>query len=168
MEISNRTTVGEASPFLKGEHFEHLLEICDPMPLPHPVIKMTVGEFIEALDEHYALDFIKDREELLVVAVGRVKQFRKEMEDVSKILKQNEIKPTTEEISAQRGVIFPSFKESILCDCLEWFNLHSLDEAENIPLSNYLILKRKKSAEALYERNLNKIYTGKNKQGKRK
>lgn len=161
MKITKETTVGEASVFIKSEHFHSLMEKCEAVPLEKPVINMTVGEFIEATGEDYVNCFFENRDEKLYKAVGRLKQFNKEMESVSRIFKSNEIKPTTEELAAQRGVVFPSFGESMLCDCLEWFHLHSLDDAGNIPLSNYLIVKRKKSAESLYERNLNKIYSEK-------
>ena len=166
MKISKDTKIGDVVPFLKEEHLKELLEKCEPVELDKPVITMTVGEFIKAADDKYIMSFFNDRNESLVKAVGRVKQFNKEMDNIAKVLKMNEIKPNPEELAAQRGVTFPSFGESILCDCLEWFNLNSLDAAENIPLSNYLIMKRKKSAEALYERNLNKIYSDKNKKPK--
>lgn len=163
VQITNETTVGEASPFLTKEHIEELLESdkVTPMPYGKPVIEMTVGEFLGCLDDEYALRFFQDPEELLVVAVGRLKSFKKQMEDIQKVMSLNEIKLTQEEQQAQRGVVFPSFEENMLCDCVEYFHLATLDAAENIPLANYLVMKRKKSAEALYERNLNRIYSEK-------
>lgn len=161
MDITKKTTVGEALPYLKKEHIEELLERCDEIALVKPVFSFTVGEFIESLDEEYVMSFFNKYDEPLVVAIGRIKRFRNELEQIRKILSLNEIKLSPEEQAAQQGVVFPSFQENILCECVEYFHLHSLDEAEKIPLSNYLIMKRKKGAEALYERNLNKIYTKK-------
>lgn len=168
MKITRNTTIGDVTPFLKGEHLEQLLEKCEPVPLDKPITQMTVGEFIEASRDSYIMTFFENRDELLVTAIGKVKQFNKEMENISKVMKLNEIKPSAEESAAQQGVVFPSFQENMLCECLDWFHLHSLDEANDIPLSNYLIVKRKKSAEALYERKLNKIYSEKNKKPKGK
>ena len=162
MTITNKTTIGEAALFMKKEHFEQLLEQCEPVRLEKPIISMTVGEFIEACDDDYIMRFFQDKGQLLVVAIGKVKQFNKEMENISKLFKLNETKPTNDELTAQKGVVFPTFQETMLCECLEWFHLHSLDDAEKIPLSNYLIVKRKKTAEARYERNLNKLYADKN------
>lgn len=165
MEITNETKVCEAMPFLKPEHVEELMKSdkVNPIPYKKSIFEMTVGEFIMCLDEKYTAKFFEDPDEYLVVAMGRLKHFRNEMENVSKILKMNEIKLSAEEKSAQRGIIFPSFGESMLCECVDYFNLHSLDEAEKIPFSNYLIMKRKKSAESLYERRLNEIISNKNK-----
>lgn len=158
MDITKKTTVGEALPYLKKEHIEELLEKCDEIALVKPVFSFTVGEFIESLDEEYVMSFFRKYDEPLVVAIGRIKRFRNELEQIRKILSLNEIKLSPEEQAAQHGVVFPSFQENMLCECVEYFHLHSLDEAENIPLSNYLIMKRKKGAEALYERNLNRQY----------
>lgn len=166
MTITDKTTVGEAIPFIKSEHFEELLEKCDPMPLKKPIIAMTLGEFIEALGENYYETFFDDYQELLVVAIGRVKQYKKEIDDISKVLQLNEIKESSEEQAAKKGIVWPSFQENMLCSAVDWFHLHSLDEAENLPLSNYLIYARKVAAEAKYERNLNQIYMNKSKKKK--
>lgn len=127
---------------------------------------MTVGEFIECLNDDYLSTFFSNGDDLLVVAIGRIKQFKTEMEQIQKLLALNEIKLSNEEKAAQKGVVFPSFEETMLCECVDYFHLHSLDEAEKIPLSNYLIMKRKNSAESLFERNLNRIYTEQSKRKK--
>lgn len=152
-------------PFLKPEHVEQLLKSdkIQPLPFGKSVFEMTVGEFAECLDENYTARFFENPDELFIIAMGRLKHFKNEIDSVGKILKLNEIKLTADEKAAQRGVVFPTFQENLLCETLEYFHLHSLEEAEKIPLSNYLIMKRKKSAEALYERNLNKIYSEKGK-----
>lgn len=165
MEITDQTKVCEAMPFLKPEHVEELMKSDKIQPIPYKksLFEMTVGEFIQCLDDKYTAKFFEDPDELFVIAMGRLKYFKNDMENVGKIMKLNEIRLSADEKAAQKGVVFPSFGESMLCECVGYFNLHSLDEAENIPLSNYLIMKRKKSAEALYERNLNERYSRKNK-----
>lgn len=166
MDITRDTTISEAAPFLKEEHIQQLLDDERvPTVMGVSVIGMTVGEFLEALEPEYPIKkFFWDPDGNLLEAIGKIKSFRDQMDGIQKVLKMNEIQLSPEERSAQSGVVFPSFGESLLCECVEWFNLHSIDEAENIPLSNYLVMKRKKSAEALFERNLNKIYTQKAKQ----
>ena len=164
MDITNRTTIGDAAPFITEEHLKTLIDSdkIKAIDLEKPIIKMTVGEFLEALDPAYAIEkFFSDPDELLVNAVGRIKTFKKEIEDISNVLKVNEISLSVEEKAAQRGVVFPSYEESVLCECVEWFHLHSLDDAEKVPLSNYIVMHRKHSAEALFDRNLNKIYNEK-------
>ena len=169
MQITNQTTIAEATPFINGEHLKTLMESdkITPLPLEKSVFSMTIGEFIECLSDDYTMKFFSNPDDILVLAIGRLKTFKQEIENVNKIMSLNEIKLTNEEKAAQRGVIFPSFGETILCEAVEYFNLHSLDDAEKIPLSNYLIMKRKKSAEALYQRNLNKQYEQKQKTKKK-
>lgn len=166
MKITNRTLVGEVATILNGEHLEKLLEQCPAVELEKPLIGMTVGEFLECLGEDYPYTFFQDNKQRLTVAIGRFKQFKKELEDIQKVLKLNEISTTPEEQAAQNGVVWPTFQEGVLCDCVDWFNLHSLEDAEKLPLTNYLIMKRKKNAESLFERNLNKIYNEKAKRKK--
>jgi len=163
VDITKTTTIEEVAPFLKPEHIEALLEKCDTVALTKPIIGFTVGEFLEATDEKYIMTFFKDPKELVTTAVGRLKQFKKEMEQIQMLLKQNEIKLTPEEQQAQKGVVFPSFQECVLVETMEWFGLHNLNDAEDIPLSNYLVMKRKKNADALFERRLNEIYANKSK-----
>lgn len=163
MEITRDTTVGEAMPFLNEEYMEELVasKKVPMVPYGKSILTMTVGQFLECLDKDYAKRFFDDPEKPLVTAVGNLKWFKKQIEDIKKVLELNEFKLSPEEEKAQIGVVFPSFAESVLCECVEWFHLHSLDDAEGVPFSNYLVMRRKHSAEALYERNLNKIYTEK-------
>ena len=166
MDITRETTIGDAAPFLEEEHLKQLID--DPRVasvMAVSVFDMTVGEFLEALEPEYAIQkFFWNPEDNLLEAIGKLKNFRQQMDDVQKILQLNEPKLSSEETQAQAGVVFPTYQESMLCDCIEWFHLRSMDEAEALPFSDYLVMKRKKGAEALYERNLNKIYTQKAKQ----
>lgn len=163
MDITRETTIGDAAPFLKEEHIQQLLD--DPRVvsvMAVSVLDMTVGEFLEALEPEYAIHkFFYNPEDNLLEAIGKLKSLREQMDDIQKILKLNEPTLTSEEKAAQAGVVFPSFEESMLCECIEWFHLHSMDEAEALSFSDYLVMKRKKSAEALFERNLNKVYANK-------
>ena len=163
MDVTDKTTVAEAAPFLKPEHLRQLIESDRIAPIKgdKSVFEMSIGEFLQCLTDDYAQQFFSNPDELLVVAVGRLKHFKSEMDNVNRILSLNEIKLTAEEKAAQRGVVFPSFGESVLCETVEYFHLNSFDDAEKIPLTNYLIMKRKKGAEALYTRNLNRIYSEK-------
>lgn len=162
MDITRDTTIGDAAPFLTEEHIQQLLE--DPRVvtvMSVVIVDMTVGEFLESLEPGYAMKFFSNPEDNLIEAVGKLKSFKKQMEDIQKVLKLNEPTLSSEEKSAQAGVVFPSYQESMLCDCVDWFHLHNMEEAEALPFSDYLVMKRKKSAEALFERNLNKIYANK-------
>lgn len=165
MEVTKNTTVGDVLPFLKPEHIEELLKSPKISEIPYgkPILGMTIGEFFKCMEDNYLQQFFNNLDEPLAVAVGKYKWFKHQMENINKVLNLNEIKLSNEEKTAQKGVVFPSFQENVLCECIEWFHLHSMDEAEALPLSNYLIYKRKKSAEALFDRNLNNLYAAKQK-----
>lgn len=166
LDITNETTIREAAPYLKPDHIKTLMEKADEMPLYPPVYGYTVGEFVEALDRDQASEFLKDPDKPLMVALGEMKAFNRQMEEIVKVMEANNPKLSGDEEAAKKGVVFPSVGESILIECCEWFHLHSLDEAENIRLSNYLVMRRGKTAETLYERNLMKITTDKARNGK--
>lgn len=133
----------------------------DAMPLVSPVIGMTLGEFIRATtDENWVKNNILN-EELLVVAIGRLKQFKLEVENINKYMQLNQMDETSEENQAKKGVFFCTFAEEMLLDAVTFFHLHSIDEAEKIPLSDYLVYHKHKTAEAKFQRNLSKIYNQK-------
>jgi len=164
MDITEKTTVREAAIFLKKEHIDELLEKVNPVTPKKPVFSMTVGEFIEACDDDYVKTFFNDPDEYLIIAVGQLKAYKRDIENVSKILELNKIKQDADEAAAAAGVVFPSFGESILAECLEWFHLHSIEEAENVKLTDWLLVKRAKTAEMKYERNLMRVHDAKLKQ----
>lgn len=164
MDITQKTTVREAAAFLKKEHIEELMDKVDPYTPKKPVFEMTVGEFIEALDEDYAKVFFDDPDEYLVIAVGRLKAFKRDIENVQKILALNEIKLDADEVQAQAGIVFPTVGENMLVECVEWFHLHSIREAEDVKLTDWLLMKKSKNAGQKYERNLMKVHEAKAKQ----
>lgn len=167
MQITKDTLTINVLPYITEEDFQKLYDKVDPIPLKKPVTSMTVGEFILAsTDENWIKGNILS-EEYLLIAIGRLKQFKNEMENIDKYLNLNEIKETSEEKQAKVGVVFPTMAEGMLLETAEFFHLHSLDEAENVPLSSYLILHKKKTAEALFERNLHRQYEAKSKRKER-
>lgn len=166
LDITRDTTIAEAAPYIKEEHIKELMEKAEEMPLIPPVYGYTVGEFVEALDEDHWKEFVKDPNKPLMQALGELKTFNRQLSEIVKVMEVNSPKLSSDEEAAKRGVVFPSAGESILIECCEWFHLHSLDEAENIKLSNYLIMRRGKTADTLFERNLMKITSDKAKNGK--
>lgn len=161
MLINKDTDTLSAMNVLTIDDFNQLLEECEAVELDKPIVNMTCGEFIETLDDDYIETFFK--EEKLFIAIGKLKQFRNEMEQINRFLKLNDFEPTMDEKQAQNGVHFPTLGEKILLTVTEYFHLHSFEEAEKIPFSNYLIIHKANTADAKFERNLNKIYDMKRK-----
>ena len=125
---------------------------------------MTIGEFSSIiLDEQaYIQTFMKPNERAYK-AFGRLKSFKREMEDISKWIQKHEVKQTEDERRAAIGVDFPNFVTKILITCVQFFNLHSFKEAESIPLADYLVILQDQSAAMLYQRNYSKILEQKQK-----
>ena len=163
MEITRDTLTAAVLPYISQEDFDKLYEKIDEIPLKQSLFSMTCGEYIQACDDFWVKCNILS-EEYLVEAIGRLKAYRREQEQIQQFLKLNEIELSTEENNAKRGVTFPTFYEDILLTVAEFFHLPSLDAAEKVPFSNYLIVQKKKSADAKYERQLHKQYEIKSKQ----
>ena len=151
MVITTSTPTVLVLPILTYDVLEKLMETTPLMEMEKPIWKMTCGEFIECLDEE---------------AIGHLKCFKRDMESLQRYLNLNEIKETSEENQAKQGVVFPTFQETILITVAEFFHLRNFEEAEDIPFSNFLLINKYKTANAKFERNLNKIITSKSKMKK--
>lgn len=164
MIINKKTKVKEVLPLLNEEKMKYLLENIPEYPLEKSILSMTIGEFSEViLDEQgYIQTFMKPNERAYK-AFGRLKAFKREMEDISKWIQKHEVKQTEDERRAAIGVDFPNFVTKIMITCIQFFNLHSFNEAEAIPLADYLIVLQDQSAAMLYQRNYSKILEQKQK-----
>lgn len=165
MVINNKTLTQTVLPFLDEKAFDELMAKCDEVPLEKSLLDMTCGEFILTLDENYPLTFFK--ETYLMDCIGKLKSYKSQMEQIEQYMKLNEFKTSSEEERAKIGIHFPSFAERILLTVTEFFHLHSFDEAEKIPFSNYLVVMNAKNADSKYERNYNQIIENKAKMNKK-
>lgn len=133
------------------------------VPLRKPLLQMTVGEFADILEDEtqYIGNILAARKALK--AFGRLKQFRTELEMVQKFMKLYDHQPTQEEKAAENGVVFPSFGQRMLIDCVKFFGLHSFKEAEKVPVAEWLTIFQSEASAVLYQRNYNKIMENKQK-----
>ena len=168
MEITADTPTIQVLPLLTDEYLETLIDKLPARAMKTPIWNMTCGEFIRTLDDDWFKTFFK--EETIGAAIGHLKTYREDMKNLDTYLKLNEITETSEEKQAKRGVVFPTFAEDILLTVAEFFSLKSLEEAESVPFADYLIIQKRNSANAKFERNLQKQFEMKSKakSGKRK
>lgn len=162
MRIDWWTKTKDVLPLIDGERLEELLEKVQPYPLRKPILRMTVGEYIEALEPEFAVGLLKARKAF--VAFGRLKQYRKEMQDIAAWMEAHAPQQTPSEKASMAGIDFPSPQESMLLECLHNFHCTGLDSlgrrarrrgmrgAADIPLAEYLILIKEKTAAAKYEK----------------
>lgn len=163
MQITRHTKTKNVLPLLTKETLEELLQKVPPVPLKKPLLKMTVGEFAEILEDEtlYIANILSARKAFK--AFGRLKQFRIELEQIQKFMKLYDHQPTQEEKAAENGIMFPSFGQRLLIDCVKFFGLKSFREAEKVPLSEWLTIFQSEASAVLYQRNYNKIIENKQK-----
>ena len=156
MRVTKRTKTTLVLPLLTtDEAFMKAVESVPRVELQTPVLKMTVGEFIEALDEGYVAKFLTEKR--AYKALGKTRAYKEDVKSVLDFLRKLEIEPSADEKRASNGVLFPSFGERMLVDCVRWFNLHSMSDAERLPLVDYMIMAKAEAASSKYQRNYNKI-----------
>lgn len=165
MVLNEQTPTISVLPYVTKEQFDELVDKCSEVPLDKPLLDMTCGEFIQAMEDDYINGIFK--EPFLFQAIGKYKSYKAQMEQIDTYLKLNEFKLSSEEERAQMGINFPSFPERILMTVTEFFHLHSFKEAEKIPLTNYLVVVNSKNADAKFERQYQKIIDQKNKMKKK-
>lgn len=167
MKITRRTRVKEVLPLLNEEKMKYLLENIPEYPLNKPILAMTIGEFSEILlDEQTYIQTFMSPKEHAYKAFGRLRTFKREMEEVQKWIQKFEIKPSADEKQAAIGIDFPNFITKILITVVQFFGLHSFKEAEAIPLADYLVILQEQSSQIKYQRQYSKIIEMKNKHGK--
>lgn len=163
MRITNKTLTRDVLPLLTQATLKELLEKVPAMPLKKPVLAMTVGEFGEIVEDEdaFVAKLLKHRKALK--AFGRLKQYKQEIEAISKFFKLYEIKRTQEEEAATKGVVFPNMIQRMLIDVVKWFGLHSTREAEKITVGEWLTFYQDEAANMLYQRNYQKLLEQKHK-----
>lgn len=121
------------------------------------IFTMNCGEFIETTNNDDWFDECYDSSETLFDFLGKIKGRNEDFKNLNKLLDQNKTSLKSNEKEAQRGVVFPSFAESILIDVAQFFNLKNFEEAANVPFSNWLIIHKHNTANAKFQRNLERI-----------
>lgn len=168
MLITKKTKTKDLIPFLNEERFKMVLDSMEEYPLDKPLVEMTIGEFIEALEDGYAMRFLDEK--YAYKAFGKLKSFKNQMEGINKFFEMNDVEPSADHKKASIGINFLTFEENMLYKTAEFFHLKNFDEAENVKLSNYLLIYKKESSEAKFQHQWNKIIEMKNKMknGKRR
>ena len=157
MKINKHTLTKRVLPLLNEERLGQILEGVPARPLKKSLFVMSVGEFIEATDEAFVVGLLAKRRAF--EAFGMLKTYRDEQKKIADYLKRYETKPSSDEESASAGIEFPTMQENMLMECVEFYHLRSTAEAERLPLSDYLLMKKYKGASALFQRRHQDIIT---------
>lgn len=167
MKLTKKTKTKDVLPLLNAKTLEQLLCEVPPVPLKKPLMNMTIAEFSEIFtDEDNYIASILLNEKRALVAFGKLRQYKKEMEDIGKFMKMYEAQRSTDEERASKGIIFPNTAQKMLLDCVRFFHLHSFTEAEKIKVSEWLMVFQDEASAAVYQRNYTKLMEAKGKQKK--
>ena len=183
MKITKQTPLHEVIYFMTTERWSAILDQVSDQDIAlqgwQSIKSHTLGEFIElsqALEKkdlNYIISifFVTSRKwyqrpkmpTLWEVAV-RLKWLFKEFDDINKFFEDLTIKQDADEKQAGQGINFLNSYMSMLVFAQQKFFLHSIEEAENVKLCDYMALKKNEVDGIKYQRNLQKIYQQKHQQ----
>lgn len=163
MRITNKTLTRDILPLLTQATLKELLEKVPAVPLKKTVLAMSIGEFGEIVEDEdaFVAKLLKHRKALK--AFGLLKQYKQEMEALAKFFKLYDVRRTADESNAAKGITFPNLGQRMLIDCVKWFHLNSMEDAEKVKVSDWLTFWMDEAANMLYQRNYQKILEQKNK-----
>lgn len=170
MFVTKKTRVKDLTPFLNNQDkINELIDLFPEYPLEKDILQMSVGQFCELCinEEDYISSIMRPREKAYK-AFGRLKSYRNQMNSLSDYLKTFDIKLSQEEKAAGKGIDFPTTPERILLDCVKAYHLHSTKEAEDLPITDWILVLKDSVATARYSRNYNKILEQKSKAHRKK
>ncbi len=183
MKITKQTPLNEVIYFMTTERWSQILDQVSDQDIAlqgwQSIKSHTLGEFIklsqalEKKDLNYIISifFVTSRKwyqrpkmpTLWEVAV-RLKWLFKEFEEINKTFEEMNIKMDVDEKQACQGINFLHPYMKMLVFAQQKFFLHSVDDAENIKLSNYLAVKKDEVDGIKHQRALQKIYQQKHQQ----
>lgn len=183
MKITKQTPLNEVIYFMTAERWAQIIDQVSDQDIAlqgwQSIKSHTLGEFIqlsqalEKKDLNYIISifFVTSRKwyqrpkmpTLWEVAV-RLKWLFKEFDDINKFFEDLTIKQDADEKQAGQGINFLNSYMSMLVFAQQKFFLHSIEEAENVKLCDYMALKKNEVDGIKYQRNLQKIYQQKHQQ----
>lgn len=183
MKITKHTPLNEVIYFMTTDRWSAILDQVSDQDIAsqgwQSIKTYTLGEFIklsqalEKKDLNYIISifFVKSRKRyqrpkmptLWEVAV-RLKWLFKEFDEINKFFENLTIKQDADEKQAGQGINFLNSYMSMLVFAQQKFFLHSIEEAENVKLCDYMALKKNEVDSVKYQRNLQKIYQQKHQQ----
>lgn len=167
IQITYKTKTKDILPLLNAENIERLLEVMPEQPLETAIFSMKIKQFADILEdeEMFISQILKEKRAL--IAFGRLKTYKKQIEQFANFLKMYDFKKTSEETAASKGIVFPNLSQRMMSDCVRYFHLKSFTEAENCTISDWLTVFQEDAANALYQRRMHEIFEKKNKTNKK-
>ena len=183
MKITKHTKLDEVMYFMTADRWAKIIDKVSDRDVElqgwRSIKSYTLGEFIqlsqalEKKDLNYIISifFVMPRKwyqrpkmpTLWEVAV-RLKWLFREFEEINNFFESLQIKQDADEKQAGQGINFLNPYISMLIFAQQKFFLHSLKDAENVELSEYMAMKKNEVDIIKHQRNLQKIYQQKHQQ----
>lgn len=153
MKIDKHTKFKKIAPLITDENLEDVLQQAICKPLAVPVVEMSIAEFASVTSGEYEREIMKQKYAFEVL--GQMKQLRKEVADLNRLVERLTPPETIEEKAAKNGVIFPDLPTRMVLDILDRFPaIKSFDEAEQHSVAEWLVIFKARCASENYQRNL--------------
>ena len=167
IKLSKRTKTRDILPVLTKEQLEDFMSKIPEVPLKTPILSMKISEFSKIIDDEEAFVNKILSKRRLFKALGLLKSYKRQMNELTKFIKMYEVKQTQEEKAAAVGILFPDLVSYMLLTVTKFYHLNSMKQAEKMKVSEFLIVFQEDSSGLLYQRNYNKIMQAKNKPPKK-
>lgn len=134
------------------------------------IMEMTVGEVLTCiLNTQSLINYAEEHRDTVLDKLAFIKGFINKSNALFNSLNKynNDISPEYNQAVLEIGNA-PSTAETIITDLVEWYHLHSTKEAEELPFSDWYIMKRKEAYNGAVERRTQSIINRKHEQQMRR
>lgn len=152
--IGKKTRTQDVLPLITTEErLQAVLDAVPAVPLEVQTLDLPLGDFLQAVtDKTYSLRFFKERYAL--TAFGKLKTHISDIKTITAFVDRLKVERSGDELQASAGVPFPDFALRVLLDVARFFSLHSLSDAERVPVHDWLAVYQDSAANAIYKRRL--------------
>lgn len=156
MKITPKTPTAAILPLLTDDTLTDLLGKVEGNKASRAAWEMTIGEFGRVVDGSFISD-IAAEEPLALQWLRKVKAVLDSMESLAKYIEAIAVKQTPEEVAAAKGITPTPLAVRMAIDCVGWFHLRSLAEAEECKVGDWLVMYEDNCKAQQVQRNLNQI-----------
>lgn len=156
MKITAKTKTSDILPLLTPDSVAELLKAVDCCEATTMVWSMTIAEFSSVCDGTF-IDDIAKQERKAYHFLRKVKATIDSMDKLTKYISKISPTQTPEEIAAAKGIEPTPLPIRMAIDCVGWFHLHSLEEAEKCKVADWLTFYEDMCRQQQVQRNLQDI-----------
>lgn len=125
---------------------------------PYSIFDITIGELNALMmdPEKVFMKLLKPRRSALI-AFGQVKYLKNQLKRFENFMEQISLPQSDEEKRAAYGINFPNTIGRLLLTAVQFFHLHSMDQAEKVKLGDIMLVLFDQTSSVKYQRSFNKI-----------